>query len=151
MKKISVLIGLFLTLLATSAFAELNLDDNGVALQGYDAVSYFDSAPQPGDAGIAVNHAGATWLFANEANKVRFVENPEAFMPAYGGWCAWAMINGSKVKVNPKRYKIIDGVNYLFYSTLWADTLDKWNESSQKNGEQSLIRSADAQWQKLQN
>ncbi len=74
---------------------------------------------------------------------------PERYLPAYGGWCAWAMLDGEKVKVDPDRYKIIGGVNHLFYDGFWGNTLVKWNEKAKSEGEANLISAADAHWQKL--
>ena len=43
----------------------LNLNDNGVALEGYDPVSYFSQHPQLGTSKFSSFYQGATYYFAN--------------------------------------------------------------------------------------
>jgi len=111
-----------------------NLTDEGVALQGYDPLSYFQSDEQAkGEEEINYTYQGVTYYFANEANKAEFQKDPAKYEPAYGGWCAYAMgDDGSKVKIDPETYKIIDGKLYLFYHTFWSNTLPKWNKKEGK-------------------
>ena len=53
---------------------------SGVALGGYDPVSYFTSIePLTGDAAFEVEWGGVPWHFANAANRDVFVNTPEAF------------------------------------------------------------------------
>ena len=88
---------------------EYNLDDNHVALQGYDVVSYFMGAPLKGKKSIAYTYHGVNYWFNNTDNLDLFKKQPEKFEPVYGGWCAYAMgETGEKVKIDPKSYKIIE-------------------------------------------
>ena len=74
-------------------------------------------------------------------NKKKFDGNPEKYMPAYGGWCAYAIgATKEKVKINPNTYKIIDGKVYLFYNKNFTNTLKLWNED-EVNLKKSLERS----------
>jgi len=41
----------------------------GVAMAGYDPVSYFDQKPQKGSPAISYNHSGVIYYFVSEANK----------------------------------------------------------------------------------
>ena len=69
--------------------------DKGVAIRGYDPVAYCSqSAPVAGDATHSVTYNGATWLFESADNKAMFEEQPEAFAPQYGGYCAYAVSKG---------------------------------------------------------
>jgi YHS domain-containing protein len=120
--------------------------ENGLALKGYDPVTYF-SADKPirGDKQFAVADRGVTYYFSTEANKDEFKKNPSRYEPQYGGWCAYAMgKNGSKVEVDPATFKIIDGKLFLFYNQFFNNTLKSWNKD-----EDRLHRSADINWQKL--
>ena len=113
---------------------------------GYDVVSYLDAEEaKKGDKAITAEHDGATYRFSSEANKKTFLANPQRFVPAYGGWCAYAMAKDYKYKVNPKTFTIIDDKIYLFYSGFWTDTLKKWN----KEGADELKKKADVYWAKL--
>ena len=73
----------------------------GLALEGYDPVSYFQGDPEEGSKDIAASFNGATYYFVSKKNQSLFTENPQKFVPEYGGWCAYAMGNdGNKVKGN---------------------------------------------------
>ena len=45
------------------------VDDNGLAIGGYDVVAYFSGAAQKGSKSYAVKHHGATYYFASKANQ----------------------------------------------------------------------------------
>ncbi len=77
--------------------AHLNLDNAGLAIQGYDPVSYHIEGPAKGKKEFSIVHNGATYLFSNQDNLEKFLNNPVAHQPAFGGWCAWAMLDGEKV------------------------------------------------------
>ena len=123
--------------------ADLNKDDDGLWVDGYDAVAYLTTnKATKGDKAFTATYQGATFRFASEANKKLFVAAPEKYLPAYGGWCAYAMgANGEKVEVNPKTFKIIGGKTYLFYNKFFTNTLDGWNKD-----EANLKAKADANW-----
>ena len=59
---------------------------------------------------------GATWRFSSAAHKAMFVDNPEAFAPQYGGYCAKAVSEGNLASIDPRAWKIVDGKLYLNYS-----------------------------------
>ncbi|WP_309386680.1 YHS domain-containing (seleno)protein [Cerasicoccus frondis] len=123
--------------------ADFNLDSGDLGAQGYDPVSYFSNHPQKGNARIASVYRGVTYYFVNTANKQIFDADPGKYEPAFGGWCAWAMADdGSKVDVDPKTFKIVEGRLYLFYNGFWGDTLKKWNAGNQD----ALAKSAQANW-----
>ncbi|MEQ9812755.1 MAG: YHS domain-containing (seleno)protein [Azospirillaceae bacterium] len=110
--------------LAAPAWAgEQYVDPSGFAISGYDVVSYFDleqapvGSPQPaplvGDADITAEYNGAVWAFASEANRERFLADPEAFVPAYDGHCAYGVALDGKVPGNPLLWRIVNGELYL--------------------------------------
>ena len=115
-----------------------------IALEGYDAVSYFNGKPQEGKEEIKYQHRGLTYFFASSANLNKFKSTPDKYEPAYGGWCAYAMgATAEKVKIDPDTYKIIDGKLYLFYNFWGNNTLEDWNEDESK-----LKDTADKNWKK---
>ncbi len=107
---------------------------NGLVIEGFDPVSYFNSdVPLMGNKKFRASYKGQIFLFANANNRDMFNSNPEKYIPKYGGWCAYAMgIDGSRVKIDPKTYKIIDGELYLFYNFNFTNTLNKWNENEKE-------------------
>ena len=123
----------------------LNLKD-GLAVSGYDLFSYFEEEePSKGSKNIQVIHDDITYRFKNEANKAKFQASPEQYLPAYGGWCAYAMgVSGDKVKIDPETYKITGGKLYLFYNFWGNNTLKSWNED-----ESGLKTGADKYWSQI--
>jgi len=120
--------------------------DKGVAIEGYDVVSYFvEDQPQKGKASISARYLGVIYRFATKEHRDLFVKNPQKYMPEYGGWCAYAMgAKNEKVSVNPENYKIVNGKLYLFYKNFFTDTLDDWNED-----EENLKQKADENWSEV--
>ena len=142
------------SLFSFSAFAQdaaalrkkhFNLD-NGIAIKGYDPVSYFtENKAVKGSKDLSVFHQGIVYYFSTAANKEIFKANPFKYEPEYGGWCAYAMgENGEKVSVDPETYKIINGKLYLFYNKYFTNTLKDWNKN-----EDTLKKNADLNWPKL--
>lgn len=119
--------------------------ENGVAIQGYDPVAYFNqNKAVKGKKDMAVFYNGTTYYFSSAANKDLFKANPSKYEPEYGGWCAYAMgANGDKVEIDPETFKIKDGKLYLFYHTYFNNTLNKWNKD-----ETNLHTKANQNWTK---
>lgn len=112
---------------ATSALAagpELNASSTGLALQGYDPVAYFTAGqPTEGNWKITSTYNDATYRFASEENKATFEANPEAYLPQYGGYCAFGAAMGFKFDGDPEQWRIVDGELYLNIS---ADIQERW-------------------------
>ena len=99
------------------------VDESGYAVSGYDVVSFYELAQSPvgnrqpeavpGKTSITAKYNGATWAFATEANRDRFVANPEKYAPAFDGHCAYGIAQGGKVPGNPNLWRIVDGTLYL--------------------------------------
>ena len=98
------------------AVDEINLGYfNDVAMEGYDAVDYFDqSKPVKGKQAHSYIWKEATWLFSSGANLKRFIATPEAFAPQYGGYCSNQMSLGNLSDIDPKVWRIIDKKLYFF-------------------------------------
>ncbi|MCB0366238.1 MAG: hypothetical protein H6624_08085 [Bdellovibrionaceae bacterium] len=89
--------------------AEYNLGTAALGLKGFDPVSYFaegGNQPLQGSPELSASHDGVQYFFATEENRELFVANPLKYEPTYGGWCAWAMANGSRVDIDPTIYTI---------------------------------------------
>ncbi len=89
----------------------------GVALGGYDAVSYFtESSPLPGRGDFEVIWKDVPWYFANEANMEVFRKAPEVYAPQFGGHGVMSLARGFFSDGNPQIYEVLDNRLYLFYS-----------------------------------
>lgn len=123
-----------------------NLDRAGLAIQGYDPVSYFTHGKAvEGKQGITMVYEGITYRFSSPQNKEAFKSDPKKYEPQYGGWCAYAMgVSGEKVEVDPETFKIINGKLYLFYNKYFNNTLRSWDKD-----ESRLHPRADNNWSKI--
>jgi YHS domain-containing protein len=84
------------------------------AVSGYDVVSYFEGEkPLPGNGNHVVVHDGATYLFVDEENRRAFEKDPERYVPAYGGYCAYGVAVGKKFVSDPTVWEIVHGRLYL--------------------------------------
>lgn len=149
--KAMLIIVLSITISAVSAQNEalrtkhFNIDKNGLALEGYDPVSYFEGKPAKGTSKIQYRYLGILYYFATNAHLEAFKKEPAKYEPQYGGYCAFAMGDyAEKVSVDPETYKILEGKLYLFYNAFFTNTLPKWNANEAK-----LKPAADANWAKI--
>lgn len=102
---------------AQSPQPQLNLDGKGVLLKGYDPVAYFTAGqPTRGSDQITATHNGATFHFANAANRDAFLKEPAKYLPEFGGFCAYGVASGYKVDADPTVWKIVDGKLYVNYN-----------------------------------
>ncbi len=120
---------------------------NGVAVGGYDPVSYFvQSEAMPGDASVTSTVNGITYQFSSAGNKDLFDSDPEKYIPAYGGWCAYAVAESStKMEPDPTMWQIQDGKLLLFYddwmTSLTGSLKEEWNTDHE-----GYKRRADDNW-----
>lgn len=114
----------------------------GVALDGFDPVSYFtEPAPLPGRPDFEYDWQGVPWYFANGANRDVFIRSPEVYAPQFGGHAAMALARGYLSDGNPQIFMIVAKRLYLFYS---LSNRDAFLQSPGK-----AIAQARAQWARL--
>ena len=90
---------------------------SGLAMNGYDPVSYFtDAAPLFGRPDQEARHAGVIWRFRNEGNKAAFMADPEVYMPRYGGYDPVALGRGLAVAGNPLVWAVVGERLYFFFN-----------------------------------
>jgi YHS domain-containing protein len=120
-------------------------------LEGYDVVSYQQaSGPKKGKRANSAEYKGVLYYFTSEANKTIFLADPERYEPLYGGWCAYAMLEGDKTNVDPETYKIVDGHLLVFYNGVWGNTYELWNKMLEgKVTDTGLIGRADRAWESI--
>lgn len=125
---------------------------NDFAVSGYDVVAYFDlpqteiGTPQapavPGSAAITADYNGASFAFATEANRDKFLADPEQFAPQYDGHCAYGVAKGGKVPGNPDLWRIVDGKLYL---NITRNVVGFWEEDIPGN-----LQTSEANWVSLE-
>jgi YHS domain-containing protein len=129
---------------------EFNTNKNGVILEGYDVVSYFQSTtPKKGNSNFQTKIENVTYWFSSEENKNIFLKDPKKYEPAFGGWCAYAVADSkSKVEVDPKSFVIQNGRLLVFYDGLFGDTRKKWTTTKNKDAN-AYLKEADSNWPEL--
>lgn len=89
----------------------------GLAIAGFDPVAYFvEAQAMPGKGEFEYAFSGAVWRFRNEGNQAAFVDNPDVYMPRFGGYDPVAVARDVGVAGNPRLWLIVEDRLYLFYS-----------------------------------
>jgi YHS domain-containing protein len=131
---------MFIVLPALASAASLEYSTVGVG--GYDPVAYFkEGKAMKGNGWHVAYHKGVTYVFANKMNRKTFEADPEKYLPAYGGYCAYGVAVGKKFVADPEVWKIVEGTLYL---NLDKAIQSKWNEDIP-----GYIKKADANWPKI--
>lgn len=93
----------------------VNATKDGIAIDGFDAVAYFEiGRPVKGLPEFNVNHKGATWLFSSAAHRDAFAADPGKFEPQFNGWCSYAVSEGYGAEVDfVKGWALLDEKLYL--------------------------------------
>jgi hypothetical protein len=123
---------LFALLASQSLFAtEYNIDKEGVAIHGYDAVAYFTvGEAKKGDEQYSAVHGNVTYHFASAAHRDLFAADPTGYLPQYGGYCSYGVRLGKKFDIDPAAWAVVDGALYL---QLNQGTQVIWKNDLQKN------------------
>jgi hypothetical protein len=121
---------------------EICADANGLALGGFDPVSYFgDGAPARGRPEHALVWRGAVFHFGGTLTQRLFLRWPERFVPQYGGHCALGMARGDLDEGDPAAWRVIRWRLYLFAD---SEAAELWGLCLRAN-----VRAADWHWTRL--
>lgn len=130
---------------ATALAAEkslLNLDKEGIALQGYDPVAFFVvKAPLKGKPEFTSEFHGAKYRFHSARNKDAFDKDPARYEPQFGGYCAFGVSKGKLVEIDVNAFQVVDGRLLLQYS---PSVRDQFNQDVAGN-----LKKAETNWPKL--
>jgi YHS domain-containing protein len=134
---------LLLLLISLPAFGQnktlLNLDKQGVAIQGYDPVAFFtQNRPVKGRPEFESKYHGARYLFASAEDKSAFDANPAKYEPQFGGFCAYAASQNHTAPVKIEAFQIVNGRLLMQYD---LDVRNKFNKDTQGN-----LQKADKNW-----
>ena len=147
---------IFIVLMSIVAIAKLSaqvqpVDENGLAIGGYDVVAYFSNTAVKGNPKYVAKYDGATYQFSNAKNRDAFKKAPTAYLPQFDGYCAWGVAaKDSKFPINPETFDIVDGKLYLFFNGPFDgqqfDTSILWSLETTK-----LKTEAHQKWAKVKN
>lgn len=139
----NIVTGLLCAMLIASTPALAADEHSTVALQGYDAVSYFvNHQAEKGNGNHVAVHKGVNYLFTSDEHKKQFEANPEKYAPQYGGWCAFGTSVNKKFIGDPTVWKIVDGKLYV---NLDRKIYDMWIKDVPGN-----IQKADTNWMQIE-
>jgi hypothetical protein len=114
-----------------------------LALHGYDPVAYFtDGQRQRGLDTLVHVHDGVAYRFSSEANLDAFEDDPERYVPAYGGFCAYGVAVGKKFDGDPHFWTIEEDRLYL---NLNQEIYETFLEDVDGN-----IKQADGNWLEIE-
>ena len=131
-----------LTLSPAFAIDRVNKTSDGVAIKGYDPVAYFtDRKPVKGSREFEYFWMGAKWRFSTAGHKDLFIKDPDKYAPKYGGYCAYAVSQGTTADIDPDAWKIVDGRLYL---NLSKKIQDRWSKDIP-----GYIKKADENWPRI--
>ncbi len=88
----------------------------GIAIMGYDSVSYFTEARAvKGSPDFSHEFLGETWHFASAENRDTFAAEPVSYAPQFGGYCAGEVHDtgigiGVTINIDPKANDCVIGV-----------------------------------------
>lgn len=123
---------------ATKGFL-VNLDDKGVIIEGYDAVSYFtEGKPVKGNEQFKTEYNGGVYWFATADHLESFKNDPTKYAPQYGAFCGYAVSIGKLRPVNPEIYQIENGRLILQHT---QEAFDLFNKDLKKS-----VEKADMKW-----
>ena len=123
---------------AVPAFAQ-DVTHSTPGLSGYDPVAYFtEGKPMRGSGYHVAVQDGVTYAFASAEHKKLFIANPQQYLPAYGGYCAYGVAAGKKFVADPEVWKVLDGKLYL--------NLDKNIQGKWEKDIPGYIKKGDTNW-----
>ena len=108
--------------LATTTELVVTNPQTGLAIDGFDPVSYFiDDAAAVGRAEFELRYRGAVWRFRNPGNLAAFTANPTDYEPRFGGYDPVAVARRAPTPGSPEIWLIAGQKLYLFYSAQTAE------------------------------
>ena len=125
---IKFVLGIFVTMLlvvaisprgsiATTSDIYVTNPSTGIAMYGYDVVSYFtEQQAIVGQDSFEVEWDDNYWHFTNSANADRFLDAPQAFLPQFNGYGAFAVASGRLVEGNPMIWALYENQLFFFHS-----------------------------------
>ena len=116
-------------------------DGDGVAIQGYDVLSYLEKRAEKGREEFSIEYGGIKWYFANSDHRDQFRQDPESFLPEYGGFCAYSVGRGYPATADPRAFSVDGHKLYLFF--------DRAVQTVWEQDQRRLVTSADRYWPQL--
>ncbi len=111
---------------------------NGIAIEGYDPVSFFTEKSAVKGKDFHFIWSGKKWLFTSQKHLDAFISDPEKYVPQYGGYCAFGISSGYKAKPKMDAFTIHEGRLYLNFANY---VKERWLEKVAEK-----VQSGDQHW-----
>ncbi len=118
--------------------------DDEISFDGNDLVEYQNNEVVKGKKEHSLEYDGLNLYFNSAENRNKFQSNPDKYLPAYNGWCATAVANGSLYKPNFNHFKVQEGKLLFFEVRAFFNGKTAW----EKNPEIHMIQ-ANQKFEKL--
>lgn len=113
----------------------------GVAIQGYDVVSYLEKRAEKGRKDFSFEYGDVIWHFTTAEHRDQFRQDPERYLPAYGGFCSYSVGRGFPATADPRAFSVEGQQLYLFF--------DKAVQAVWEQDRGRLIAAADRYWPRV--
>ena len=141
--KTFLIVSIFGALAALAHAGEVvNINKNGLALQGYDPVGYFtDGKPVKGSPEFTATYKGATYQFASAQHRDTFNQSPQKYEPQFGGFCGYAASINKLAPIEVEYFQVLhDRLVLQHNEKAWK----LWHQDVEGN-----LKKADANWPTL--
>jgi YHS domain-containing protein len=129
MKKLILVVFTSLLTVTAKTFAQTSNKEkhintsNGIAIQGYDPIAYFENNKAiKGNKEILATYQEVVYYFSSAENKETFLKNPSQYIPQFGGFCAYGMSEGYEAPIQPEAFTIVDNKLYINYNLKVKET-----------------------------
>ena len=127
------------TLAAAAGQPLVNVNRDGVILDGYDPVAFFtDAKPVKGLAEFTSTYNGAIYWFASNAHQAAFEAAPAKYEPQFGAFCAYAVSQGRTAPIDVNTWSMVEGRLVVQHN---ARAVKLWNADPP-----GLLQLADRYW-----
>jgi YHS domain-containing protein len=99
------------------------------SINGFSPVSYFEkNHAEQGLPQFRAEHARKVYFFTSAAQVATFQGNPDKYVPAFNGTCAFGHSIEKEFPVDPTSFKIVDGQLLLFLKNADVDARALWDK-----------------------
>lgn len=113
---IVAMMGYFMKIIPTSFGIHSKVyKSSSIAIEGYDVVNYYENKTAvKGNIKFSYKRNNTSWFFISKQNMRMFKNNPNKYIPKFGGYCVTSIGKGYTHPSDPKHWYLANGNLYLF-------------------------------------
>jgi len=104
-----------------------------IAFNGNDLIEYYSGKLIKGKSKHKLRYDGLNLLFSSTGNRRKFQRNPKRYMPAYNGYCAIALAQGTLSRPDYNNFKIQHGKLLFFGVRAFYNMRTDWEKDPDGN------------------